>query len=465
MNRKAVSGTMLTLLLMGVLTSVLNIQSVEAEGTEGNSDDGLGFKPLIDATHAIHPFHFTEWHGHSYKDLFPESSILTFDYKHVLVNETLSEVERSTEITFDVEETMSVLGFEIEYNGPWGRMGAEVHFPDNTKVRIFNDTISDDKTWYFHFHNPPKGTWTLTVTLGGYGFPSGPADIHVIVGDCFDPISRDVLNKYDFLILLSPYQSYSSEEISIIHEFLSEGGSILVGGEGGSSTWGINLNQLLEPIGIVLGPYLYDPTNNSGVDFQPILYNFTEHPIAMRARGLGVDELTIFAGGALEITNPDVQIVLRGDNDTTAHPIYMEESYPPFAATLTYGKGGRLFVQGDTEPMEGRYPNWKGRGGWYKAIAEWLMEPWIPFPRTLDELKTEIEELGLEGEIDNHGIVTSLLAKLDVAQKLIDDGNIDQAKNILNAFINEVQAQSGKHITPEAAELLIESAEHILSNL
>ena len=97
-----------------------------------------------------------------------------------------------------------------------------------------------------------------------------------------------------------------------------------------------------------------------------------------------------------------------------------------------------------------------------------LMEPWAPappIPTTIDELKTEIEELGVDGEIDNQGIVTSLLAKLDAAQKLIDDGKTDQAKSLLNAFINEVHAQSGKHITPEAAELLIESAEHILSNL
>jgi len=97
-----------------------------------------------------------------------------------------------------------------------------------------------------------------------------------------------------------------------------------------------------------------------------------------------------------------------------------------------------------------------------------LMEPWTPtppIPTTISQLKTEIEELGSEGEIDNKGIVTSLLAKLNVAQKLIDDGKIGQAKNILNAFINEVQAQSGKHITPEAADILIESAEYILSHL
>jgi len=95
-----------------------------------------------------------------------------------------------------------------------------------------------------------------------------------------------------------------------------------------------------------------------------------------------------------------------------------------------------------------------------------LMEPWTPLPRTMDALKTEIEELGSKGEIDNQGIVTSLLAKLNVAQKLVDKGKIDQAKSILEEdFISQVQNLTSIHITPDAAELLIQSAEYILSNL
>ena len=84
---------------------------------------------------------------------------------------------------------------------------------------------------------------------------------------------------------------------------------------------------------------------------------------------------------------------------------------------------------------------------------------------TIHELKTEIEELGSEGDIDNHGIVNSLIAKLNVAQKLVDSGKIDQAKTVLEAFIQQVQNLSDIHITPDAADVLIESAEYILSHL
>ena len=87
-------------------------------------------------------------------------------------------------------------------------------------------------------------------------------------------------------------------------------------------------------------------------------------------------------------------------------------------------------------------------------------------PRTINELKTEIEKCWSEREIDNHGIVKSLNAKLNVAQKLVDKGKIDEAKSILEEdFIPQVQNLSDIHITPEAADILVKSAEHIISHL
>ncbi len=89
-----------------------------------------------------------------------------------------------------------------------------------------------------------------------------------------------------------------------------------------------------------------------------------------------------------------------------------------------------------------------------------------PIPTTISELKEKIEELGSEGKIDNQGIVKSLIAKLNAAQKLVDKGKVDEAKTILeDDFILQVQNLSGIHITPEAADILIQSTEHILSHL
>ena len=57
----------------------------------------------------------------------------------------------------------------------------------------------------------------------------------------------------------------------------------------------------------------------------------------------------------------------------------------------------------------------------------------------------------------------SFLSKLSAAMKKIDQGKAKTAENILNAFINHVRAQAGKHVAPEAAEVLIADAEYVIS--
>lgn len=97
-----------------------------------------------------------------------------------------------------------------------------------------------------------------------------------------------------------------------------------------------------------------------------------------------------------------------------------------------------------------------------------LMEAWTPsppLPRTINELKTEIEKCWSEGEIDNQGIVKSLIAKLDAAERLVDMGKVNAAKTVLESFIIQVQKLSEICITKEAADILIQSAEYIQSNL
>lgn len=67
--------------------------------------------------------------------------------------------------------------------------------------------------------------------------------------------------------------------------------------------------------------------------------------------------------------------------------------------------------------------------------------------------------------IDDEGVRTALLSKLSAARTKIETGQTKTAENLLKAFLNQVSAQSGKHITPEVADILIKSAEYILSQL
>jgi len=63
------------------------------------------------------------------------------------------------------------------------------------------------------------------------------------------------------------------------------------------------------------------------------------------------------------------------------------------------------------------------------------------------------------------GIVNSLDATLEAAQRALGRGQPHVAVNKLNALIQEVEAQTGRHITPEGAEILIRGAEYVIERL
>jgi hypothetical protein len=68
----------------------------------------------------------------------------------------------------------------------------------------------------------------------------------------------------------------------------------------------------------------------------------------------------------------------------------------------------------------------------------------------------------------HHGTENSLLAKLDAALALLTDlvdGNDHAAQNVLEAFVNQVEAQHGKKIPSEDADGLIEDAQEIIELL
>jgi hypothetical protein len=67
--------------------------------------------------------------------------------------------------------------------------------------------------------------------------------------------------------------------------------------------------------------------------------------------------------------------------------------------------------------------------------------------------------------ITNAGVANSLLAKLDAAQAAFDRSQPDVAVNQLRAFINEVNAQAGKHIVAEHAGHLAEHAQNVITAL
>ncbi|MBI4691140.1 MAG: hypothetical protein HY754_12895 [Nitrospirae bacterium] len=68
------------------------------------------------------------------------------------------------------------------------------------------------------------------------------------------------------------------------------------------------------------------------------------------------------------------------------------------------------------------------------------------------------------GDIDNSGIANSLISLLNNALDAKNSGNDQASDNLMQAFINEVEAQSGKHISTSAADILINTANYIINN-
>lgn len=84
---------------------------------------------------------------------------------------------------------------------------------------------------------------------------------------------------------------------------------------------------------------------------------------------------------------------------------------------------------------------------------------------TIESLHHCVQHALAEGHIDNAGVAQSLLAKLESAQAASDRSQTKVAINKLKAFMQEVAAQSGKHIVAEHASHLLEHAQRVLDAL
>ena len=86
----------------------------------------------------------------------------------------------------------------------------------------------------------------------------------------------------------------------------------------------------------------------------------------------------------------------------------------------------------------------------------------------MTSLKKKSVEDTTQGMNLQQGISSSLLAKLEGAQSVLNSGNPNShqtAINKINSFKNEVEAQRGQFITNGQANLLIAMANNIIAQL
>lgn len=84
---------------------------------------------------------------------------------------------------------------------------------------------------------------------------------------------------------------------------------------------------------------------------------------------------------------------------------------------------------------------------------------------TIQSLQACVTHAGEMAHIDNRGILRSLGAKLDAALAASARGQLHVVIAQLNAFVREVEAQSGKHVEAIHAEHMTMHAKHVVETL
>jgi hypothetical protein len=84
---------------------------------------------------------------------------------------------------------------------------------------------------------------------------------------------------------------------------------------------------------------------------------------------------------------------------------------------------------------------------------------------TIDSLIASVNVFAGQNNIDDSNTVKSLLAKLNDAKQAAQRSNKTTAINKLQEFIDLVGAQSGHHITADAAQILIADAQYVIGTL
>jgi parallel beta-helix repeat protein len=431
MKGKTASGIMLALLLISVSTLTANIQPVSASGTIYIKPDGT-----VDGTDKIQR----------------DDDVYTFTDN--IYDEIVVQIDN---IVIDGA------GYTLQGTGS----GTGISLSERSNVTIKNIEIVAFSYGIFLWSSSNNSISGNNVTLSTQPIPEDVSlGIVLLFSSSYNTISgNNVTNTFEGIKLQSSssYNNISGNKLEnnyygITISFSTNYNNV----SGNTVTAGRNGVYLMNCLNNIVSRNNITTNSNHGILLHPEASNniLSENYIKNNNKGI-----TIFRSSN--------NFIYHNNLDNTVQ-VYFYESGPINFWDDGYPSGGNFWSDYTT-----RYPDaqelddsciWdtpyvidENNQDNYPLMEAWAPSP--PLPRTVDELKTEIEKCWSEGEIDNQGIVRSLIAKLDVAERLVDMGRVNEAKTVLECFIIQVQKLSEICITVEAADILIKSAEYILSNL
>ena len=122
------------------------------------------------------------------------------------------------------------------------------------------------------------------------------------------------------------------------------------------------------------------------------------------------------------------------------------------SASLTGGDGLGLGTFTYTVTASDKAGNATAQSAVYNVIA------------TTDGTSALVNQYFSSGAITSSDVYNSLLSGLATAQSDYNNGNISAGNNKMQSFINLVQAQTGKNISSQAASVLLDCANYIISH-
>jgi parallel beta-helix repeat protein len=173
-------------------------------------------------------------------------------------------------------------------------------------------------------------------------------------------------------------------------------------------------------------------------------------------------------GNGIDISNQDANSNPTVTDNISADPLFVD-----IASGDYHLQEGSLCIDAGTNnapglpetDFDGNPRIIDGNGDGIEIVDIGAYESDVVVLDTIEGTAAAVGALLDSGDIATAGIATSLTATLNSALQAQENGNVHAANNTLLAFINKVQAQSGKKISEEAAALLIEAANNILATL
>lgn len=191
-----------------------------------------------------------------------------------------------------------------------------------------------------------------------------------------EPLTVDLLQEYDVVMLYQPYANLEDAEIDALVEFVREGGGLIICGEhdvGWNDSSRSTYNKLGKTFGIIFtSNAIDDPTDKMGCYCTPIIHNMAEHPLTE-----GVTQIVLYKPCALRIS-ADAVAVARGDDDSKTVGAEQITGEDIVVAAVAEYERGKVVVVGSHTVFDDSFINQPDNQTFSINVFNWVSEQAVP---------------------------------------------------------------------------------------